>query len=63
VEGGTPQDRAEVQPVLSIWQSNPALAGVRDAGPLAALPSGERAAWQQFWADVAALAAKAREAK
>jgi len=61
LEAGTPQDRAEIQLVLHIWRSDPALAGVRDADRLAALPSEERAAWQQLWADVAALAAKARD--
>jgi len=63
LEGDSPLVRAEVRLVLHIWRSDPALAGVRDAGRLAALPSEERAAWQQFWADVAALAAKARDGK
>ena len=63
LKGDSPLVRAEVRLVLHIWRSDPALAGVRDAGRLAALPSEERAAWQQFWADVAALAAKARDGK
>jgi tetratricopeptide (TPR) repeat protein len=63
LEGGTQQVRAEVRVALHGWRGDPALAGVRGAGPLAALPPAERAAWQQLWADVAALAAKAREAK
>ena len=61
--GGTPRGRAAVQRALPVWRSDPALAGVREAGPLAALPPAERAAWQQLWADVAAPAAKARDGK
>jgi hypothetical protein len=52
-----------VPAVLHVWRSEPALAGVRGAGRLAALPPAERAAWQQLWAEVAALAAKARAGK
>ena len=63
LEGGTPQDRAEARSALYIWRNDPALAGVRDPGRLAALPPGERAEWQQLWAEVAALAAKARDGK
>jgi tetratricopeptide (TPR) repeat protein/predicted Ser/Thr protein kinase len=63
LEGGTPQDRAEVQSVLHIWRNDPALAGVRDPGPLAALPPAERAAWEKLWADVAATRARARGGK
>jgi tetratricopeptide (TPR) repeat protein len=63
LEGGRPQDRVKVRTELHTWRSDPALAGVRDAGPLAALPSAQRARWQQLWAEVAALAAKARDGK
>ena len=63
LEGGTPPDRAEVQSVLHTRRNDPALAGVRDADRLAALPATERTEWQQYWADVAALAAKARDGK
>jgi tetratricopeptide (TPR) repeat protein len=63
LKDGTPRERTQAQAVLRTWQSDPALAGVRDAGPLAALPSEERAGWQRLWDDVAALAAKARDAK
>jgi tetratricopeptide (TPR) repeat protein len=62
-EGGTPQDRAEVRTRLSIWQVDPALSGVRDAGPLAVMPPTEREAWQRLWADVAATLAKFGETK
>jgi hypothetical protein len=63
LEGGPPQGRAAVQLALHVWRSDPALAGARDAGRLAALPPAERAAWHQLWADVAAVAAKARDGK
>src|SRR5262249_40042830 len=52
LEGGTPQDRAPLQEVLLLWQTAPDLAGVRDAGALAALPAAERAGWEKLWADV-----------
>jgi tetratricopeptide (TPR) repeat protein len=63
LEGGPPQDRAEAESALHIWRNDPALAGVRDPGRLAALPPEEGAAWKQLWAEVAALAAKARDQK
>jgi serine/threonine-protein kinase len=40
---------------LSAWQTDPALAGVRDRAALATLPDAEREQWQRLWADVAAL--------
>jgi tetratricopeptide (TPR) repeat protein/predicted Ser/Thr protein kinase len=63
LQGGTPQERGRLQEALRYWQAAPDLAGVRDAGALAALPAEERAAWQQLWAEVAAVAAKARDGK
>jgi hypothetical protein len=62
-EGGTPEHRAEVRGRLGIWQVDPALAGVRDADHLAALPAAERAGWEKLWADVAAVVARASEPK
>jgi serine/threonine-protein kinase len=40
---------------LSAWQTDPALAGVRDRDALANLPADERESWQRLWEDVAAL--------
>jgi hypothetical protein len=40
---GTPQERNQAQSRLRSWQTDRALAGVRDAAPLATLPSAERA--------------------
>jgi serine/threonine-protein kinase len=42
---------------LSAWQTDPALAGVRDQAALAKLPKPERKEWQRLWADVAGLLA------
>jgi tetratricopeptide (TPR) repeat protein len=42
---------------LTTWQTDPALACVRDRTPLARLPDAERKEWQCLWAEVAALLA------
>jgi tetratricopeptide (TPR) repeat protein len=42
---------------LSGWQTNPALAAVREEAALMKLPNAEREQWQRLWADVAALLA------
>jgi serine/threonine-protein kinase len=39
---------------LSTWQTDPALASVRDPRMLAKLPDAEREQWQRLWVDVAA---------
>jgi tetratricopeptide (TPR) repeat protein len=41
----------------TIWQTEPALASVRDPAALAKLPDDERQQWGRFWADAAALLA------
>jgi serine/threonine-protein kinase len=62
VDGGTAKDLALVRAACQQWQQHPALTGVRDAAALGRLPEGERQAWQQFWAKVAALSQAARDA-
>jgi len=42
---------------LSAWQTEPALAGVREVAALQKLPDAEREQWLRLWADVAALRA------
>jgi tetratricopeptide (TPR) repeat protein len=42
---------------LSAWETDPALAGVRDHAALLKLSNGERVQWQRLWGDVAALLA------
>jgi tetratricopeptide (TPR) repeat protein len=52
LQGGQP-----VYGSLTAWQTDPALAGVRDRAALGQLPDAERQEWQCLWADVAALRA------
>jgi tetratricopeptide (TPR) repeat protein len=42
---------------LSGWQTDPALANVRDEAALTKLPDAEREQWQRLWTDVASLLA------
>lgn len=42
---------------IGTWTTDPALASVREPPALAMLPDAERAEWQRFWSDVAALVA------
>jgi tetratricopeptide (TPR) repeat protein len=42
---------------LTAWQTDPALAGVREQAALTKLSGDEREQWQRLWADVAALLA------
>jgi eukaryotic-like serine/threonine-protein kinase len=39
---------------IATWQTDPALASVRDPAELAKLPDAEREPWRRFWMDVAA---------
>jgi serine/threonine-protein kinase len=57
-DGGAPAPRAEALKTLRWWQQDPDLAGLRDEPALGNLPGPERAAWQKFWAEVAALGKK-----
>jgi len=61
LESAQPKTRSTLVQTLSRWQQDTALAGIRDAAALAKLPVGDRAAFAQFWADVAALLKKAEE--
>jgi tetratricopeptide (TPR) repeat protein len=51
--------RAALQQTLRHWQQDADLASLREDKALAQLPEAERAAWQQLWADVAALLKRA----
>src|SRR5262249_54095604 len=57
-----PRWAAPARQNLTLWQSSPALAGVREAPALAQLPRRERQAWQHFWADVTDLLRQADQA-
>jgi hypothetical protein len=52
---GRPADRTKAADALAHWQQDADLAPVRDPQRRAALPADERQAWEQLWADVAAL--------
>ncbi len=54
-DSGKPEGRLTAQRTLRHWQRDADLAGVRDKEALAALPTGERAEWEKFWAEVADL--------
>jgi serine/threonine protein kinase/Flp pilus assembly protein TadD len=51
------QSRKSVAEALAPWQTDTALAGVRDEAPLEQLPTDERQEWQRFWRQVAAVRA------
>jgi serine/threonine-protein kinase len=55
LENGTAQARILARQRLQDSQNDPDLAGVRDSDGLARLPNEERAKWERFWSDVAAL--------
>jgi tetratricopeptide (TPR) repeat protein/serine/threonine protein kinase len=59
LDSGPPQARPFIVRVLSLWQKNTDLAGLRDTAALAKLPADEQKAFAQLWADVAALLKKA----
>jgi hypothetical protein len=61
LESGQSADRTRVQIKLRRWQTDTYLAGIREVAALAKLPADERAACEQFWADVAALLKRAEE--
>jgi tetratricopeptide (TPR) repeat protein len=51
------KDSKLVSPWLTAWQTDPALAGVRDPAALAKLSDSEREEWRCLWAEAAALLA------
>jgi tetratricopeptide (TPR) repeat protein len=53
--------RSRLAQILSHWQQDSDLAGLRHKDALAKLPAEERAACEKLWADVAALLKKAQE--
>lgn len=54
-----PKESTPVVNVLERAQTDPDFASVRDAAALSKLPREEQAAWQQLWADVAAMRQRA----
>ena len=62
LDSGPAQARPAIVKTLRHWHQDNDLAGIRDAAALAKLPADEQKAFNQLWADVAALLKKA-EAK
>jgi serine/threonine-protein kinase len=62
LENADAKSRQAVQQALQPWQKDPDFDSVRGKEALAKLPEAERAAWQQFWADVEKLLKKAAAA-
>jgi tetratricopeptide (TPR) repeat protein len=60
LDSAPPQARAAMVQILSHWQKDGDLAGMRDQDALRKLPADERAACARLWADVAALLKKAQ---
>ncbi len=58
---GSPQARPLIVQILTHWQQDTDLAGIRDAAALAKLSAAEQKAFTQLWADAAALLKKAKE--
>jgi serine/threonine-protein kinase len=61
VESANASQRKTIAGILTHWQEDSDLAGVRDEAALAGLAEDERAAWKSLWADVDALLQKARK--
>jgi hypothetical protein len=59
LESGPPQARPTIIQILSHWQKDTDLAGIRDKVALAELAADEQKAFTQLWADVAALLKRA----
>ncbi len=58
-----PKERQRLQECLRSWQSDQALAGLRDATAIAHLSAAEQESCKQLWAEVQALLAKAGTAE
>jgi serine/threonine-protein kinase len=61
VNGGSRAARAHVRKLLSHWQIDPDLAGLRDQSALDVLPAGEREGAVALWKEAAAVLRRARE--
>jgi serine/threonine-protein kinase len=63
LKSGPPGAVGAARKALEHWERDSDLAGLRDKGGLAKLPAAERAEWEKFWAEVAALRQKAPQGK
>jgi hypothetical protein len=57
----TPLVQEAARNYLELRHRDSALAGLQDPAALAKLPEEERAAWQKFWSDAAALLRRAQQ--
>jgi tetratricopeptide (TPR) repeat protein len=60
LDSGSPRAQPFIVQILSHWQQDTDLAGIRDKAALDKLPAQEQKAFAQLWADVAALLQKAQ---
>jgi hypothetical protein len=63
LDGSKADGRDQALRMMQHWRTDPDLASVRDRAALATLPEAERRVWEQLWADVAALQARAEKSK
>jgi serine/threonine-protein kinase len=63
LESGSRSGRALGRKVLTRWQADPDLAGLREPGALAGLSADERKEWRALWQEVATVLERARKAR
>jgi tetratricopeptide (TPR) repeat protein/tRNA A-37 threonylcarbamoyl transferase component Bud32 len=61
LKSAAPEDRQATKQQLSRWQTDPALAGVRDTAEVAKLPTDEQEVWRKLWMEVQSVVDKAGE--
>jgi hypothetical protein len=62
LDGRSEAARVRVWQMLTHWQGDPALAGLREPGALARLPAAERQECRALWQEVAAVLKRGRGA-
>jgi serine/threonine-protein kinase len=63
LQRGSRSARTQVRGLLTLWQTDPDLAGLRDPGALERLPADEQQEWRALWEEVSVVLKRAREAK
>jgi serine/threonine-protein kinase len=63
LDSGSPAARVLVRRLLTHWQADPDLAGLREPSALARLSANERKEWLALWQEVAALLERANKAR
>jgi eukaryotic-like serine/threonine-protein kinase len=62
LDGGLPADRGLAKELLTLWQDEPDLAGLREPARLKMLAADERNAFLSLWAEVGAVLARCGDA-